>query len=155
MHKVWLVVTNASIAKIYEVAKEDHQYPITLVEEHYHPESRLKESEMVSDRPGDYQGGTGLAARGAYVPKTTHKQHETTTFAKQLITVLLKAKNANAYNALLLSAPPHFHGIIKQLLPEQLEISLQQFIDKDYTGLTLKEIEEKFSPLYKRLLATS
>ncbi len=49
----WIVLTDSNACRIYDYAK--HPVKLTLVKEIFHPENKLKTSELVSDRPGHYK----------------------------------------------------------------------------------------------------
>ena len=53
MSITWILVANASLAKLY--ANYGPNKGLELVKELMHPESRQKNSELVTDRPGAIQ----------------------------------------------------------------------------------------------------
>lgn len=148
MHKIWLVLTNASMLKIYE-AKRDTKIQLALIEERYHPESRLKESELVSDGPGKYQAMSG---RGAYEAKTSAKNVEADHFAREILKVIQEGLKEQQFQSLIVVASPHFEGLLKQVFPKSLNEHIKHFITKDYTEKTIKEIEELLGDVYRPLL---
>ena len=63
MSITWILVANAAQAKLY--ANQGPNKGVKLVSEYAHPESREKGSDLVSDRPGHYQGhGNGRGSFG-------------------------------------------------------------------------------------------
>lgn len=98
----WILVANASLAKLYE-----HLGPnkgLTLVKEMIHPESRLKNSELVTDRPGS-MAATGNG-QGAKTPQTLPKDHEAKVFAQELAQALYQGRTQNAFERAIVFAPP-------------------------------------------------
>ena len=72
MRNTWILVANASIARLY--ANHGPKKGLQLMKEMSHPESREKVSNLVSDRPGHNPGsGNG---HGSFVPAADPKQHE-------------------------------------------------------------------------------
>lgn len=137
----WIVIANASSAKIYTKLKGDHQ--LSLIKEFEHPDSRKKASELMSDGVGRYKARD--SATGTYSPRTEPKLVEAEHFAKQLADVLEHARKTNDFKSLILVAPSHFQALIKNHISDQLSSQIQETISKDYHDASLKELQDLFT----------
>ncbi len=136
MTTTWIVVANASRGRLYENAGIGKG--LTLLSEFEHPESRMKNGDLVSDRPGYMQSvGNG---HGSRQPATEPKQHEAEQFAHEIARVLESGRNQNKYERLILVASPSFLGLLKSKLPDQVRGTVSDTIEKDYTQVTEKEL---------------
>jgi benzoyl-CoA reductase/2-hydroxyglutaryl-CoA dehydratase subunit BcrC/BadD/HgdB len=80
MSTTWILVSNASTGKLLRNAGPNKG--IELVREFFHPQSREKNGDLVSDRPGRNPGaGNG---HGSFVPATLPKEHEADVLAIEL-----------------------------------------------------------------------
>ncbi|MDH5216800.1 MAG: host attachment protein [Gammaproteobacteria bacterium] len=136
MSKKWYVIANSSEAKVYLSDNESKELNLhdTLV----HPESRMKGSNIVSDRPGHYEShGDG---HGSFVEKTNPKDYEADRFANEIGHYLKDAYNKNQYKELIIAASPHFHGLINKHLEKHVEEAVVKHIEKDLTGIAANQI---------------
>jgi len=136
MSTTWILVANSARARLYEntgIGKG-----LKLVSEFEHPESRMKGSELVSDRAGFVQGvGNGHASRQQ---ATDPKQNEAEHFALEIARTLEHGRGQNKYERLILVAGSPFLGILKARLPDQVSTLTSDTLDKDYTAATDREI---------------
>ncbi|MEO1765899.1 host attachment protein [Thiobacter aerophilum] len=136
MSMTWVVVANASIARIYERNKGLH--PVT---ELTHPQSRMKRADLVTDRPGYMQSvGNG---HGSRQPATDPKTHEAEEFALEIAKLLDHERAAGKFNRLVLVASTPFMGMLKQRLHAQTAELVTDTIEKDYTKASEKELVER------------
>lgn len=139
-YPTWIVVANASCARIYSKTKGDHQ--LSLVKELEHPDSRKKASDLVADGKGRYMA---RAAVGTYSSRTDPKEVEAEHFAKELADILEHGRTGNDFKALILVASPPFQGMIKEHMSDHLLAQISETIPKDYHAATAKELAELFS----------
>lgn len=130
----WVVNCNTTICRIYEYDKPDH---FILVKKIDHPETRLKNSDLTSDRPGHYQ--TGSSARGAYSPDTDPKTIKIVEFLKEVAKELDKGRNDRAYHHLIIVASSQTSGILNQQLNKHVNNLISNHIHKDMIHLTDQE----------------
>lgn len=136
MTTTWIVVANASEAKIY--ANRGIKKGLEKQGEFSHPESRKKGSELVTDRPGHMQSvGNG---HGARQPATDPKHYEHENFARELAQHLDHGRTTNSYQRLILVAEPHFRGLLNGALGSQVRDLISGAIDRDYTKATDREL---------------
>lgn len=136
MTTTWIVVANASLARLY--FNNGPKKGLQLFKELNHPESRKKASDLVSDRPGHSPGsGNG---QGAFVPATDPKQHEAERFALELSKELEHGRAANHYERLIMVASSPFIGVLNQRLSGHVRSLVSETIEKDYTRATPREL---------------
>lgn len=136
MSTTWILVANASTARIYE--NKGIGKGLQLVTQQEHPESRMKGSELVSDRPGHMQSvGNG---HGARQQATDPKQNEAEHFALDLAKALDQGRGDNKYERLIVVASNPFLGTLKARLSSQVQAMVSDAIEKDYTKATDKEL---------------
>lgn len=132
MSVTWIVVANASQAKLYE--NQGPNKGLRLVKEMDHPESREKAANLVSDRIGNFQGS------GSYAQHTDPKHHEMDRFAHEIAHELENGRVGNAFSRLVLVSSAPFIGRVKQHLTEQVKGKVSDMIEKDYTKLPVKDL---------------
>ncbi|OGO93786.1 MAG: hypothetical protein A3F41_06800 [Coxiella sp. RIFCSPHIGHO2_12_FULL_44_14] len=146
MEKTWILIANASMAKIFKVNKLKFlsgTAKLNLIEEFTHPASRKKSMDMVSDRLGRYRahGGEGLG-HGAYAEPTDPKAYEIEHFAHELVEKLEAGRVSHQFEDIILVASPHFYGLMNKSFHEDLRRMITTVIEKDYTKDGIKALEE-------------
>lgn len=136
MAKTWILVSNASQARIY--FRNGTKQEIALIKELAHPESRMKNSELVTDRAG-YMQGTGNG-HGSKQPQTEPKQNEALHFAQELVQTLNQGRCSQQFEDIVLVAPPAFMGLLNEKIDVQTGKLVSNRINKDYTLATDKEL---------------
>jgi protein required for attachment to host cells len=138
MSTTWILVSNASSGRIFKNTGPNKG--LEMVREFDHPQSREKNANLVTDRPGHNQGhGNG---HGSYVPATTPKEHEADVFALELARELDSGRVENQYSRLVLVAPPAFLGQLNQRLNEPVKALVSDKFEKDYTRATNRELAQ-------------
>jgi protein required for attachment to host cells len=138
MSHTWIIVANSAFARIFEATKKNDLHEILHLS---HPESRLKVSELVSDRQGRGQESVG-SRRSAMTPTTSPKEVEFANFAKDLLAHLETSFYEGKFTKLYIAAGPHFLGLLREKISTSLSHILAGAIDKDLTHLETKEIRE-------------
>lgn len=133
---ICVVIANAYTCRIYHYSK--HPLKLTLLKEINHPENRLKDSELTSDKPGHYKGGE--SARGAYSPHMKAKEVEIDNFSRQIAKELNQGRNENEYERFILIAPPHMSGLLFKHINKHVKDLITNNIKKDLLHLTDREI---------------
>jgi protein required for attachment to host cells len=137
----WILVANASLARLYE-----HLGPnkgLKLVKELLHPESRLRNAELVTDRPGSMAGsGNG---QGSKRPQTAPKDHEAKVFAQELAQELYQGRTKNAFGRAIVFAPPGFMGVFNTVLDHPTAQMITDRFEKDYTKSSEPQLRERLA----------
>jgi len=136
MSITWILVANASAAYLY--ANYGPKKGLQKLKEFEHNASRGKALDLVSDRPGQYNGhGNG---HGSFMPATDPKQNEAQHFALQLAKELDHGRIANSYQRLILVASAPFIGLINGNLGSHVRILVSDSFEKDYTKISKKQL---------------
>ena len=134
----WILVANASLAKLY--ANLGPNKGLTLVKEMIHPESRQKNSELVTDRAGSMaSAGNGL---GSKQPQTQPKTHEAKVFAQELAHELYRGRAKNAFGRAIVFAPPAFMGMLNAVMDTPTAQLITDRFEKDYTKTSEPKLKE-------------
>lgn len=135
----WILVANASLAKLY--ANLGPHKGLTLVKEMIHPESRQKNSDLVTDRAGSMAGvGNGS---GSKIPQTTPKEHEAKVFAQEIAQELYRGRAKNAFARAIVCAPPAFMGMLNGVLDSPTAQLITDRFEKDYTKASEPVLRER------------
>jgi len=149
----YLVIANGVHAYFYDLehhhAKSAHAETFKPIIELTHPDSRLKISELMEDRAGK-PGTNGI--HGKYESHDDPHETELKHFAKEIATVLERAREEGKYERLIIVAPPHFHGILKQHLSKNVEALVAEHIQKDYASLHTKELNVAIKKIVDELV---
>jgi protein required for attachment to host cells len=132
----WLLVANSSLARIYKIEKQQSLIELEVLQ---HPESRLHNRDLVSDKPGRDFESVG-SARHSIEPHTTPKEHEFNLFAKHLALYLETAQNKREFERLYIAASPHLLGLLRQALHPSTAKVVSGEVDKDMTHMRSDEI---------------
>ncbi|HQV07685.1 MAG: host attachment protein [Thauera sp.] len=135
----WILVANASLAKLY--ANLGPNKGLTLVKELIHPESRQKNGELVSDRSGA-MGAVGSGG-GSMQPQTLPKQHEAKVFAQEIAQALYQGRTSNAFKRAILVAPPAFMGLLNAVIDGPTAQLITDRFEKDYTKTPENELGDR------------
>jgi protein required for attachment to host cells len=123
-----------------------------------HPGSRERSRDLVADAygckpvggsravPGPSGPGTrpgGFHGRPGAEPDTDPKEVEAEKFARTLADALEKGLDAHSYDALVITAPPHFLGLVKETISDKVRKRLAHTIDKDFSLLSARDIEQR------------
>jgi protein required for attachment to host cells len=124
------------MAKLY--ANTGPKTGLRLVRELDHPASREKASELVTDRPGhNKSSGNG---HGAFVPGTDPKEIEAEHFAIEVARHLEDAYKRNDFSRLIITAAPHFLGLLRGRMHNGVRNAISETIEKDYSKISEKEL---------------
>lgn len=137
--RTWILLADAASAKLYATAGRPGDW--RLLRELAHPESRMRASEILSDRPGRVKQSTGQ--RAAMEPPTPRKKVEVERFAREVAKVLDEGVVSGALERLVLVAPPGFLGVLRAKLPPRVEERITDVIEKDYLHLDARTLKER------------
>ncbi len=149
MEKTWIVVANASRARLF--AREGTAGALTEVDDLINAAVRLRTADTETDRLGPTSAGKsrhntgGALPNKAYEPPQTPAEHETELFARSVITCLLDGYRQGRYQHLELVAAPQFLGLLRQMLDPTLKPLVQRELNKDYTHASVSELGQQIS----------
>jgi protein required for attachment to host cells len=138
----WILVGDASRARLFSTNGKGK--PWQLVKEFEHPESRLKGLDIMADRPGRMQQST-TGAKPGMEPGTPPKEVEAIRFAQSLAGEIQTAHGRNAFESLVLVAPPDFLGLLRQSLSNPVHKRIRHTVAKDLTQVPERELPERLA----------
>lgn len=129
--RLWTVVTDREKAHIYRKVRQKIEKIADAHEGHArsHPE----------------QAGSKGAISHGYDARSEKRHHADSAFLQKLTEWLERAAGEDAFDKLVLVAPPHALGDIRTLLGQKTQARLLTEVDKDWIKLPQKEIEAHLS----------
>lgn len=137
---LYIVLANSAAAKIYRYDLTSKR--LELLNDLSYPRASLKVSDLMADDAGRYQK-SGEPLQGAYAPHTDPKEIEVEKFAAKLSNEL-ESITKEASN-LVIIAPGNFQSFLKSKLKNPVLEKIEDYIDKDYTKLPIKDLEKHLS----------
>jgi protein required for attachment to host cells len=123
----WVLVADNSRARFF--AAERVTGPLLEIRDFLYPEARLREGDLVSDKPGrdrnPSSGAHGLGTEGS------HKQDGAERFALSICSTLETACNDGAFDKLYVVAAPHFLGLLRKHQSSRLKQMVAGEVDKN------------------------
>lgn len=138
-YRLWILVADRSQARLFQRNKPSEG--IYLIHQLDHPEGKLKEREINSDRPGR-TFRTADAQRSGYSPDLNALDALATEFAQKLATVLDQGRSQNQYERLVLVASPRMLGMIRNSLTKLTQKLVVASWDKDLSYLSENQVVE-------------
>jgi len=138
MAKTWILVGHEAGARVF--ANRGPGKGLGLVETIEHPEGRLRDRDIDSDRPGrSFRKDSGDPHRAAMSRGEGPHDRAIADFARALADKLQRGRVENQYERLVLVAPPRFLGLLRASLDGPTAQLVVGSIDKDLA--TRKESE--------------
>lgn len=129
----WIVAANTNHCSIYTYQKNG----LDLVKEMDHPENKMANRDLVTDKPGRYQSGTN---QGAYTSATEPDDVNVEKFAREIATELDNAKNQNKYNELIVVMPAQMEGLVSKHLNKNVKELIALTLHKNMMHLNDNEL---------------
>ena len=146
----WVLIADSSRARLYSVPQRGK--PWTLVDEYTHDASRVSQGGLTTDQPGRSHGsGVGKGARSAMDSKSSPKEVEVGHFVHELVEVLHHGHGQQAYERIVLVAPPHFLGLLRKGLNDTVSKLISASVDKDYLHLPESEMRGHLDALLQSI----
>jgi protein required for attachment to host cells len=146
MNTTWVLVANASEARLFSAAKIGEE--MECIKEFNHPESRERGSTLASDRPGHNKGKGG--GHGAMGDPADPKIYEAERFAGELAKELEKGRASNAYKRLVVVASPRFRGLLNSQMKDNTRALLIDSIDKDLTSCHERDLPTRLKEYVRK-----
>ncbi len=134
---ICVVVGDSGKAKI--LLAETGRDPLTELKEYEHPESRLKEQDLVSDGSGSGLDSGGYGKHSMGHEKSAHKE-QAKTFAHELCAEIDKLRRNRDLRRIYLVASPKFLGLLRSSLSKQCAGMLAGEVNKDLVNQGIEEI---------------
>lgn len=123
----YILVADAGAAKLYRT--EGGSGTPELAHERSNPAGRKTRSELESDHPGMQRNSIGGAH--SLGGDNDAQRHESEQFARELCSMLKREHGAGKFTDLLIAAPPHFLGELRQHLSADCQKVLGKTLHKD------------------------
>ena len=141
MTNTWILVAHDAGARVFE--SRGPGKGIDLVETIEHPEGRMRDRDIDSDRPGrSFRKDSGDPRRAAMSRKEGPHERVVSNFARALTDKLQQARMENQYERLVLVAPPRFLGLLRSSLDGPTAQLVVGSIDKDLASSKEAELIE-------------
>lgn len=131
MADVWVVVASSTRCRIFK--QSSHNAPLEEIEDLVHPEGRLQDRELASDKPGRAFDSSGAGRHGMGEPVSPSEQ-ENIRFAKTVAQRIDAARKAKAFERLVLVADPRFLGHLRPGLTPATRNCVATEIPKNLAG---------------------
>jgi len=141
--KLWIVVANASCVRVFN-CKTIHKFE--EIRTFVHPESRLHERDLKSDRSGStlesYRSGYSSLAQ-----PSSQKEVELEIFSKEVAEFLADAQSHGEVERIHLASSPSFLGALRHSLNGQVNAIVDKTVTKDLTHLKPEALTPYFFPV--------
>lgn len=143
MEGTWVITADSVGARLLE-RNHDSKDGYTLVDEVFHPEGRLREGDLVSDRPGRVSDRAAFGRHAGAPPESAH-EHEVSEFARDLASKLQQARIAGKFSRLVLAAEPRFLGLLRGALDSNTARCVISAVPKNLQRTALADLHERLS----------
>ena len=139
----WVLLAHRAGARVFMRAQDGK---LELIQSIDHPEGRLRDGDVDSDRPGfsfesGRPGGRGLRR------SETPQDHVAVVFAKKLADILRSARVDHAYDDLAIIAAPAFLGLIRAALDPPTAALVSKEVAKDLASVPDHDAETRVTTL--------
>lgn len=133
----WILIADAALAKLYSAKNIRGEW--SLVQTFDNPAAHEQDQDLVADKFGSYKAPMEPGG-SAFDERTDPKRAEIDQFGRHLANVLREGRTRNAYQRLILVAPPRFQGIVKKHCDAHTEQCFIHHLAKDYVHLPEREM---------------
>jgi protein required for attachment to host cells len=141
MNNVWILVCNAARARIFETDGAGAAW--SMVEVFGNPAGREGDEELVRDRAGSKSPPGGSVHHNALASKTSPKEVAEDKFVRTVVDALAGRLASSPFEHLVLVAPPHVLGLLRDGLPAQLTKRLLATVVGDFEHLDAASLATK------------
>jgi protein required for attachment to host cells len=142
----WIVIADGSRARI--LRHRSGEAGLAVVRELDDPEARKRSQDLVSSGPGHSQESAN-AARHAIQPKHDPHLEAELAFLRAVAGGVSSAAEVNAFDRLVIAAPPRAMGVLRQELAPAIGRKLVAEITKDLTKTPLHELPTHFADVLR------
>ncbi len=137
MSNILVIAADTTCARIFRAtsSKGPLQEETVLT----HPENRLQDKDMASDRPGYSFSSSGYGRRSLSKSEDP-KEHETKLFVNEIDHYLNSLKSKNDLNQLILIAAPKLLGMLKKQLSSNIQENITYVLNKNIAKMTAEDI---------------
>jgi protein required for attachment to host cells len=140
----WLLVADASHAKVFESAGEGKV--VRQLQEMELVADLPKSRELLADKPGRTFDSVGAGRHAKENPTDPHRQLKRNV-AKRVIAQLRRAMLAHKFDRLFMVAPPAFLGDLRQELPKDLKDKVAGEVASDLTNMPQQQLHARLQEI--------
>ena len=118
---------------------ESGNSPLVDEKDFIHPESRLREQDLVSDGPGSESDSGGFGKHSMGHEKAAH-QKQAEAFAHELRDEIDKLRRSSDLRRIYLVASPKFLGLLRSSISKQCTELLSGEVNKDLVDHSIEDI---------------
>ena len=118
---------------------ESGQSPLVDDRDFIHPESRLREQDLVSDGTGSESDAGGHGKHSMGHEKTAHEK-EMKNFADELCVEIDRLRQGSDLHRIYLVAAPKFLGMLRAAMSKQCSSLIEGEISKDLVSHSIEDI---------------
>ncbi len=137
----YILVADSGAAKLFRA--QDGLKEMEIVHEQSNPAGRKRRAELETDRPGQQRNDSG-GMHGLGGDSDAHR-HESEQFARELCHLLRREHELRKFTDLLIAAPPHFLGDLRQYLSHDCLKVMRKSVNKDLLHVDSAAILAHFS----------
>ena len=134
---ICVVVADGSKARI--LLAESGQSPLIDKMDFIHPESRLREQDLVSDGTGSESDAGGFGKHSMGHERTAHEK-EMKNFADELCVEIDRLRQGGDLRRIYLVAAPKFLGLLRATMNKQCDSLIEGEISKDLVSHSIEDI---------------
>ena len=129
----WIITANTNECCIYEYDKKVLQ----LFKELHHPENKLQNIDLVTDKSGQYDS---RASHGTYSSRKEPKDIKIETFVKGIAEELNEKKKQYIKDQIVLIMPAKIEGLLTKNLEKEIKDLIAQTIHKNIMYMSFQEL---------------
>ncbi len=137
MSNILIVAADTTCARIFKATSS--KGPLEEKEVLVHPENRLSEKDLISDRKGSTFSSHG-SGRSSYSKHTDVKDQGTKEFINEINDCLMRLETNNEFKQLIIIAAPKLLGALKKQLNSGLQKRITYELNKNIAKLNADEI---------------
>ncbi len=137
MSNILVVAADTTCARIFKASSS--KGPLEEKDVLVHPENRLSEKDLISDRKGSTFSSHG-SGRSTYSKHTDTKDQGTKEFISEINDYLVRLEANNEFKQLIIIAAPKLLGTLKKQLNSGLQKCITYELNKNITKLNAEEI---------------
>lgn len=143
MQPTWIVAADHTRGRIFSMDDKSFEEVCTFT----HPEARVQEQALQSDRPGRAHESVGKA-RHALAPDVDSSEHERAVFAKEIGSYIEQARQRHQFKKLLLIAEPKMLGSLRKELSGDTMNLVKRELSKNITQQDEREIKRYVASVF-------
>ena len=143
---IWFLIADGVRARLLKHKQGEASLRPAL--DHEFIGTNLLSSDLASDRAGRALGSDRSASH-AVQSKTDPHRHEEVAFAHEIAGILEKARKRDAFDQLVVVAPPKALGDLRSAFTKPLRERIKAELNKDLTTVPIHELSKHLSDLIR------